>query len=208
MESGKKHTIGGCDIDARNLKTLSGREWLNDEIINGYMHLLKERANPPGAPMKIMMFNSMFRKNLREKGYAGVARWSRRQGAADAAILKLDGIVVPVNNGYHWTLAYINIKARRLEYYDSLAGAWSPVSELREYLKGELKDLYVASEWSDSNPAGATSPIQENGYDCGVFLCKTAEVLTRGGNLDFVQRDIPTIRRIMQLDLIKGRLDW
>ena len=155
-----------------------------------------------------MVLNSMFFTNLQQKGYKSVARWSKRAGAGGSKILDLDGVIIPVHKQAHWTLAYINVKQRRLEYYDSLFGNWSATSLLREYLKGELGSNYKESEWSDYNEAREMCPVQKNGYDCGVFLCKTAEVICRGGTLSYTQKDIPDIRVLMQADLLKGSLDW
>jgi len=48
--------------------------------------------------------------------------------------------------------------------------------------------------------------MQENGYDCGVFLCKTAEVVCRGLDPIFTQRDITLLRKRMVAEIMKGEL--
>jgi sentrin-specific protease 1 len=37
-------------------------------------------------------------------------------------IFALDKIIVPVHLGTHWCLAVINMRKKRVEYYDSLGG--------------------------------------------------------------------------------------
>ncbi|KAF3936154.1 hypothetical protein ABW19_dt0201871 [Dactylella cylindrospora] len=197
-------TIGGCPITPRNLKTLSGSQWLNDEVINAYIHLVKERANVGGATHLILL-NSMFVTSLKDHGYSRVSRWAKRAGAGGEKILSLDGVIIPIHRNYHWTLSFINVKKKQFEYYDSLAGNWDPISLLREFMKQEVGAKYVDSEWKDYYPRDKT-PQQKNGVDCGVFLCKTAEVICRDGIMSFSQDDIPKIRRMMQVELLKGDL--
>ncbi|KAK6352764.1 Smt3-specific protease [Orbilia brochopaga] len=196
--------IGGCPITPRNLKTLSGSQWLNDEVINAYIHLIKERANVDGRTHLILL-NSMFVTTLKDHGYARVSRWAKRAGAGGDKILQLDGVIVPIHRNYHWTLAFINVAKRRFEYYDSLAGHWDPISLLREFMRKEVGSGYVDEEWTDHYP-GDKTPQQGNGVDCGVFLCKTAEVICRDGMLSFSQKDIPKIRRMMQVELLQADL--
>ncbi|KAJ6263805.1 Ubiquitin-like-specific protease [Drechslerella dactyloides] len=196
--------IGGCPITPRNLKTLSGSQWLNDEVINAYIHLIKERANSDGKTHLILL-NSMFVTTFKDNGYSRVARWAKRAGAGGDKILQLDGVIVPIHRNYHWTLAFINVAQKRFEYYDSLAGHWDPIRLLRDYMRQEVGAGYVDADWSDYYP-GDQTPQQGNGVDCGVFLCKTAEVICRDGMLSFSQKDIPKIRRMMQVELLQADL--
>lgn len=72
-------------------------------------------------------------------------------------------------------------------------------------MKQEVGAKYVDADWEDYY-LGDETPQQGNGVDCGVFLCKTAEVICRDGILSFEQSDIPKIRRMMQVELLKGDL--
>merc|ERR1711864_32071 len=49
-------------------------------------------------------------------------------------------------------------------------------------------------------------PQQENGSDCGVFVCQVAEHLTRGELLSFGQKDVPYFRRKMIWEIIRNRI--
>ncbi|KAF3915192.1 hypothetical protein ABW20_dc0106549 [Dactylellina cionopaga] len=138
--------IGGCPITPRNLKTLSGASWLNDEVINAYIHLVKERANTDGKLHMITM-NSTFVSTFNQSGYSRVSRWAKRAGAAGEKILTLDGVIIPIHRNYHWTLAFINVKQKRFEYYDSLAGNWDPIQLLRDFMKKEVGAKSDMSGW-------------------------------------------------------------
>merc|ERR1712055_699461 len=56
------------------------------------------------------------------------------------------------------------------------------------------------------------APLQENGYDCGVFLCQNAERITRKSSMNFSQRDLDLAcaRERMTQELLEGRInpDW
>mgnify|MGYP003683902341 CR=1 FL=1 len=66
-------------------------------------------------------------------------------------IFARDLVVIPINcNQTHWTLALINVKWRRFEYYDSLFNSDC----------GRLRNLrrYVADEHKASTPTSADRP--------------------------------------------------
>ena len=49
-------------------------------------------------------------------------------------------------------------------------------------------------------------PQQTNQYDCGVFLCQYAESISRRMHPSFPQNDMPSLRRNMVWEIMKGRL--
>ena len=125
-----------------------------------------------------------------------------------------DFVAVPIHcHGNHWTLALINFRERRFEYFDSLCGGPDQVLvNLRRWLqdehlakKGAILDL---SPWEDvvwdCNNDG--TPHQENGKDCGVFMTRTADYVARNAVLDFSQADMLYMRRRMVLELLSTEL--
>ena len=50
------------------------------------------------------------------------------------------------------------------------------------------------------------APLQENGVDCGVFVCQFAERMTRKTGLNFKQADITLARERMAEELLEGKL--
>jgi Ulp1 family protease len=66
-------------IQKKDLRTLSGSSWLNDEVINFYAELVMDRAKSyPEKYPKIHVFNTFFYHILSTKGYTGVRRWSKK----------------------------------------------------------------------------------------------------------------------------------
>jgi len=120
-------------------------------------------------------------------------------------IFSLDRVVVPVHLGNHWCLAVINIEEKRFEYYDSLgAGNENCLERLKRYVQDEHKEKKKSkidiSDWQDYTPNDI--PHQQNGYDCGVFMCKYAQCISRGVDFDFSQADMAFFRKKMVLEIL------
>jgi Ulp1 family protease len=79
-------------ISAKDFSRFSGRQWLNDEIINFYGAMIMERAaeNQDLYP-KIHVFTTYFYEKL-QGGYAGVRRWSKKFD-----VFEKDFIIIPIH---------------------------------------------------------------------------------------------------------------
>jgi sentrin-specific protease 1 len=81
---------------------------------------------------------------------------------------------------------------------------------LRSYLDKEHQDKKKApfdfDGWDDY--FSEETPQQENGFDCGVFLCQTMENLSRGVPVpfDFTQANMPYLRRRMVWEITQQQL--
>jgi len=60
------------------------------------------------------------------------------------------------------------------------------------------------SKWQDYTPHDI--PHQQNGYDCGVFMCAYAECVSRDDAFFFSQRDMEVIRKRMCLEILNCSL--
>jgi hypothetical protein len=212
LNSGSKVLVDGDKISVRgnDLITLKKRGWLNDEVINFYVELiLKRAASEPEKYPKIHMFNTFFYPLLEKKGYPGVARITKK---AKVDIFSLDMVIVPIHLQIHWALAVINIKERRLEYYDSMSKGYNDtvLSLLRHYVEEEYKDKkkassYDMSEWK--NYRVENLPQQTNAYDCGVFAMTFAEHISRGVSVLFVPpKHMKYFRLKMMWEIINSKL--
>ncbi|PKY44852.1 hypothetical protein RhiirA4_542163 [Rhizophagus irregularis] len=212
LNSGDKILVEGDKVSVRgnDLITLKKRGWLNDEVINFYVELiLKRAAREPEKYPKIHMFNTFFYPLLEKKGYSGVARITKR---AKLDIFSLDMVIVPIHLQIHWALAVINIKERRLEYYDSMSKGCneSVLSLLKHYVEEEYKDKkkapsYDTSEWKYYRVNNL--PQQTNAYDCGVFSMTFAEHISRGASVLFTPpRYMKYFRLKMMWEIIDSEL--
>lgn len=87
--------------------------------------------------------------------------------------------------------------SRRREFTEDIR------SNLRSFI-GEHCAVDI-KRWRTHN-ASRTAPQQENGYDCGVFLCTYAECISRDElNFSFSQVHMPYFRQKISYELLVNR---
>ncbi|KAG2315212.1 hypothetical protein Bca4012_066012 [Brassica carinata] len=207
------HESSNIDITGEVLQCLTPSAWLNDEVINVYLELLKEReTREPKNYLKCHFFNTFFyKKLLSDSGYnfKAVRRWTT-QRKLGYALIDCDMIFVPIHRGVHWTLAVINNRDRKFLYLDSLNGVDSKIlNALAKYLGDEAKeksgkDIDVSS-WEMEFVEGI--PQQQNGYDCGMFMLKYIDFFSRGLGLCFSQEHMQYFRLRTAKEILKLRAD-
>lgn len=62
----------------RDLQTLAGLNWLNDEVINFYMNLLMQRCEERKDLPRVYATNTFFYPKLIQSGQPGLRRWTRK----------------------------------------------------------------------------------------------------------------------------------
>ncbi|KAF9520526.1 hypothetical protein BS47DRAFT_1370365 [Hydnum rufescens UP504] len=214
IRSGLVSTCGREQVQGEDIQRLRPAQWLNDEVINFYGAMITERAarqgREQGDPLDVHYFNTFFYEKLVNPGYekARLNKWSKK-----VDIFSKDVILIPINLGNsHWTCACINVRRKRIEYYDSLGTRREVVYQrLREYLQRESLDKkkidFEFEDWEDY--FSEATPQQENAYDCGVFVCQFMEAISRGEDAEefaFDQRNMPYIRRRMLWEISEKRL--
>ncbi|KAF9381077.1 SUMO1 sentrin specific peptidase 1 [Mortierella sp. AD011] len=190
----------------KDIHTLRPGQWLNDEVINFYGNLIMSRSKDSTTLPKVHIFSTFFYKTLSENGYDKVRRWTKK-----VKIFEMDYVLMPIHrSGNHWTTAAIDMKKKRISYYDSLLGN-NPKCFLilRSYLEQEsmdkLKKPFDFEGWENDCPKDI--PTQENGFDCGVFTCTFIEFMSRGQDqLEFSQENMPYLRKKIVLSIINKSL--
>ena len=110
----------------------------------------------------------------------------------------------------YWSLIVIETSTRTVNYFDSLVQrrAWDPSPRIfKRYIEKHYKDRGETVTFRIDRRKDV--PYQENGYDCGVFLCQYAERVARRSPLNFNQRDLDLVgaRERMTEELLEGRLN-
>ncbi|KAK4380035.1 hypothetical protein RND71_001897 [Anisodus tanguticus] len=195
------HENSKIDITGEILQCLRPGAWLNDEVINVYLELLKEREEKePKKFLKCHFFNTFFYKKLISgKGgynYQPVKRWTS-QRKLGYCLFECDKIFVPIHKQVHWCLAVINKKDEKFQYLDSLGGRDNQVLRvLARYFTDEVKDKtgkdIDVSSWKLEFVEDI--PVQQNGFDCGMFMLKYADFYSRDIGLCFNQEHMPYFR--------------
>lgn len=193
------------NITRSDLNTLDGLNWLNDEVINFYMELIKCRSEEVDHLPKVHVMNTFFIGKLLQMGHSGVRRWTRK-----VDIFSCDIIPVPIHVGnVHWCMSVINMRDKTIRYYDSMGHPNMAVCDaLEQYLKDESMDKrkiqFDTSDWTIE--CVRDCPQQRNGSDCGVFSCMFAEFLSRDGKVTFDQQHMQYFRRKMVFEIMAGKL--
>ncbi|XP_051986933.1 sentrin-specific protease 2-like [Xyrauchen texanus] len=193
-------------ITQRDLATLQEGSWLNDEVINFYMNLVMSRSEQEIGCRKVYSFSTFLFPKLHGGGYTSVRRWTK---AVDLFIY--DIILVPLHLGVHWSLAVVDFKSKSVRSYDSMGQRHDDICNMiLLYLKEEFKvkkgrDLDI-SKWTVSSVRPTEIPQQKNGSDCGVFVCKYADYISRGRNLTFRQNHMPYFRKAMIWEILNQKL--
>lgn len=191
------------NITRRDIQTLAGLNWLNDEVINFYMNLLIERGKDSKWP-KVYAMNTFFYPKLLKDGHSSLRRWTRR-----VDIFAHDIMAVPIHLGVHWCMSIVDFRIKTIRYYDSMGSANRQCLEaLFHYLQAEHLDKkhkeFDTSGWSLESMRDI--PQQMNGSDCGMFACTFAEFLCRSAKITFSQEDMPYLRQKMVLEILNGEL--
>ncbi|KAM0901496.1 hypothetical protein ACQ4PT_019945 [Festuca glaucescens] len=165
------HESSNIEVSKEKIRCLRPHGWLNDEVINLFLELLKERGiREPKRSLKCHFFNTFFYKKLAcgKNGYdyKSVKRWTTRRKLG-YELIECDKIFVPVHQNVHWCLAIINMKAKTLQYLDSLGGNDPRVPRmLARYIVEEVKDKsnkeVDINSWTEE--VVDCIPLQQNGY--------------------------------------------
>lgn len=208
------HDNSNIEITGEVLLCLRPGAWLNDEVINVYLELLKEREKrEPQKFLKCHFFNTFFyKKIISGKGgydYKAVRRWTS-QRKLGYGLIECDKIFIPIHKEIHWCLAVINKKDEKFQYLDSLGGKDTQVLRvLARYFVDEVKDKsgkdIDVSSWKQEFVEDL--PEQENGFDCGVFMIKYADFYSRGLGLCFSQEHMPYFRQRTAKEILRLRAD-
>ncbi|KAG0606046.1 hypothetical protein M758_9G109100 [Ceratodon purpureus] len=206
------HKGSNIEVTGAVIQCFQPYSWLNDEVINVYMELLKERElRNPEKFLKCHFFNTFFYnklfKDAQSYDYQGVRRWTTRKKLG-YSLLECDKILVPIHQDVHWCLAVIDMQRKKLLYFDSLQGRDSNVLKcLARYIVDEARERtgqnLDVSNWE--HVFVDNIPRQLNGCDCGMFMLKYADFHSRGGSLNFKQADMDYFRRRTAWEILQLR---
>ncbi|XP_064020785.1 sentrin-specific protease 2-like [Pogoniulus pusillus] len=192
-------------VTREDIGTLREHRWLNDEVINFYMKLIAERSKKEGFAA-VHAFSTFFYPKFISGGYSAVRKWTK-----GVDLFQQDLIFVPIHLRVHWALVVVDVRRKTIRYYDSMAKSGDKICQtLFQYLREESlekRNLELASsEWTLHSMESHEIPQQSNGSDCGVFMCKYAEYISRDRATTFTQNDMPAFRKTMVWEIIHQQL--
>lgn len=203
------------DMTRHKMKCLARSVWLNDEIINFYMEMLKERdnklceVNPKRRPS--WFFSSFFIAKVLEDGeysYSRVKRWAKRFDA-----FAQDKIFFPVNiANNHWVLVVAHVMKKKVVFYDSFHSSGKKyVDAVYRWLQDEhkaKKGTEMDCNGWEVIPRDDTVPRQLNGSDCGVFVVIASDFISDDLPLEYDQDIVTSWRKNLGAAILRGSLDY
>jgi len=191
-------------IKRKDVQTLRPRKYVNDEIINFYMSMIVERGERASGLLNVFAFSTFFYPQLKKSGYDSVKRHTKK-----VDIFSKDLILVPIFSMEHWSLVVIDFRFLTIRYYDSMLTNNNPcLNLLLRYVQEEhlekKKRFYDTDIWNKENFKDI--PIQINLWDCGVFLCKYSEYLSREAKMTFTAKHMPNYRKQMVYEICTTQL--
>ncbi len=211
----------GIDITQSKFKCLDHSTWLNDEPINFYMLMLKERDTALCEKFQgrkpSWYFSSLFINRLMNLGaggsgkydYTGVRRWTKKFD-----VFAQKNIYMPVNiNNSHWTLMVVCVEKKEIHFYDSMNGSGTKyLQAAQRWIVDEAKakkDIILDPSEYKLIANHAHTPQQNNGYDCGVFSTICADYLSDDLPLTcYSQSDMNMFRVKIGAAILRGSLNY
>ncbi|XP_044174284.1 uncharacterized protein LOC114951871 [Acropora millepora] len=151
-----------------DLNRLNDGEQLNDQIINFYMELINQRTKESAALPRAYCFNSFFYEKLSTCGAKWMTSWTKKINILDYHLL-----FIPVHLPHHWALGVVNVSLKKISYWDGKQiTAPAFFKNIRCFLKDQMsrkRRSFHEVDWMDEFPKAV--PVQDNNYDCGMFVC-------------------------------------
>lgn len=183
-------------------------EWLTDQAMNGFVEVLKAAFPLPrgrgGADgqKQLYFFGFYFYSVMMDCGYSydAVKRWTARDD-----VLSSDMALVPVNlNRNHWILVVLEWRLGVVTVYDSLGTSPQAGHNVVKWALDEAKAHGHAAKTLKVEDRRAIT--QDNGNDCGVYVCQCMEMLARGTPLSELQLLSAYYRRRIAAQILSGVL--
>ena len=198
-----------------DLSCLYTPNWLNDEIINDYLALLKKEDE------SIFVFSTFFYTAFKEHGFDRVATYYRKHN-----ILSYTKILIPIHTINHWFLVTFNGlelisydpynypdvsgKKKQQQLYQNKQFQESLLLDLSNNYFKPLYEQY-GREWIGltlKSKIPPEIPAQDNGFDCGVFLVIFAKYIVFNKCFDFGTDDMVKFRDDIRRELVSSKITF
>ncbi|XP_033932867.1 uncharacterized protein [Pseudochaenichthys georgianus] len=184
--------FGPYKVYSENLMDLAPGKWLEGEIVNSYITMVGRKA---GA----LTLDSYLMTSLWEGTHKGSLR--------SLDLLKYDVAVGAVCSHGHWTLIIMYLKQRRSLFVDPFGATDAQIQKCKDVTRALVrKKCPKIGRWACATVA---HPKQQDSSACGVFVCKLAEQILSGQNIDYAvdQKGVAMLRLDMSMSLVTNSDD-
>ena len=197
-------------ISLETFHRLKEHSWINDEVCNFYMELLKEDDAKKIAKQSLNYFaNSYFYTKLRDGDgnfcYENVRKWIK-----NVDVFGLERLFFPLHlNDSHWALSVIDIKNRIIYYLDSIYSdiTFKMLEIFNDWLHCEFQKSHLFQAFDKFKVIQCICPQQVGGVDCGIFMLTFAHIIYCNQDIKLMeQSQVPFMRKKIALSIIRGSL--
>jgi Ulp1 family protease len=186
------------------------------QVIGAYFSMLKERdekictilrTRRPSFFLDPVFFQVLLRPSY---NFENVKRWTRRLGPG--GLLNLDKIFIPLlTQDGHWALIIFHVQERAIRYQEMTAELEVGRGDMfiacaRRWFEDDIKDKMNVDYDTSSWKVDFENSLQENGYDCGVYVIMFARYLCDDLEPEFTLNDMPVFRARIAEELLKGSI--
>ncbi|XP_031501564.1 uncharacterized protein LOC116265167 isoform X2 [Nymphaea colorata] len=213
----------GTSIEDKKVWSLGRYRWLTSDIMEEYIDILRRRnysLHKDQNHLRCIFLSVYFMVQLCYQAQVlFLIKLSLFFALQQMVKLRLDGARAHLetkNAGYsfencdkifipghwdenHWVLYVVNMKERRLEFYNSLNTTHHCNNDIDDLVAFFGKNFFSMYDWKYKH--FVDTPQQGNGHDCGFFVLKYIECLSEGENLNFGQNDISRFRKQVLADI-------
>ncbi len=190
-----------------SLRKLKPETWLNDSIIDIFLHIVEVSRNVEKSRLgEVYCGNPWFVQHLMKGENDQVkAAFDRVKERINFANCKK--ILLPYNfQSNHWVLLEVDVEKKKVIARDSLfliESSDEVFKKIEDFWDMCLKDIYnVSTTPLERRILSAHEyPSQDNGDDCGVFLCAAALYCAFSKAIDFNASSIKVFRKQMSLKI-------
>lgn len=129
----------------------------------------------------------------------------------------MEKVFFPINiSDSHWVLAVALIQQKRIVFRDALGHSGRKYTDaVKQYLTDEMCEKHGVPHaetqaqleaWDVQPLPPEGSPKQENGFDCGMFVCMYADYLMQDLPEQFSQEHMPMLRHKIAHCVLEGTL--
>ena len=190
---------GKSQINQKDYETLDPKQMLNDTIVNSYLSLI-ERSDT-------ICLSSFLAAKFLKSDYKSTKNWFNSRGLYGNYDLKsITQIIIPICLNMHWTLLIIDVVNKSYSYYNSAEASFGlDVHSIKLILDGIYYNFNHISDLKKLTLP--TVPKQENGFDCGMFICLYARYYLSNDHFTFNQSMISRFRLHFVNEIVNQRLN-
>lgn len=189
--------IEGINLVSDDFDTLKPKTWLNDQIMNAYLHLLR-KEDPKVLIMDTFFVNSLLR------GFQNIRNWTND-------VFAYDLILVPIHWRGHWCLMVVDFPNKKIKQYYSknsdrlkysqLIMAWLSLEKRYKQSPNSIK-LNLEEFTLERLQTGIPCQSRTNKDDCGVFCLAYARSLVLKRPMNFGQKNMLYFRYKFALKML------